>query len=204
MAELVTVEELASHLRISDAQLGRDLTLQGLLTSILAGVKDAFERSCNREGVPFQDAQSNREEIHDGSGSATLFLDYAPAAIDSIAIGPDEDEPDEELDPTDADVVRWVPGSRELQRVAGYWGEKGVKAAVRITYDSQADLPGLAKQAVLRACAIIYRQLGSEDVVSESQAGYSRTLQQLESPSATMGDPIWRLGVEKFTRHAAI
>jgi len=181
VADLVELDDFKDFLGITDS------AQDDLLSVILDGLEDLFESECGRRSRPFSDALVGRVEVLDGTGTAKLFLDYPIAALTSIALGADPSEPDETLDPTDFEVVAWTVGRLCIRRVDGCtWGCRGVPNIVRVTYDTQADLPTTAAIAVRRVAATVYRQLGAEDLKSERTSTFSRDLAK-----AAEEDPIW-------------
>lgn len=161
------------------------------LGTLLDAVEDLFEAECGRRDRPFRAAQAARVELHDGTGTDVLYLQYPPSAITTIAIGVDVADPDETIVPSDLQVLSWRVGYARLVRVdGGTWGERGAPNVVRVTYDAQADLPTPPKLAIKRVVAAVYRQMGAEDVKSERTSSFSRDLADVAA-----GDPIWQLAV---------
>jgi hypothetical protein len=162
-----------------------------LVDSLLTMVEDMLERACGRAGRPFSAALTNRIETHDGTDDTGVDLDYPIASVAEILLGVDADNPTETLDPDDLTVVTFGAGRRRLTRTdCGVFGTRGRPRYVQVTYTTQADLPSIAKLAVMRATASIYRQRGSEDAKSETIGGdFSHTLASLEE------DPIWKAAV---------
>lgn len=166
-----------------------------LYTQLIDQVQAIFEAECNRHERPFAGVQAARTEIHDGTGSAELFLEYPAAAITSIVIGRDFSDPTETLDPADGDEIVWAVGSRQVSRVdGGTFSTAGTRRIVRVIYNASADLPRAAKSAVLAGCKVLVSRLGSEGVASERIGGYQ--IDYASFVTADMGnDPIWKLGV---------
>lgn len=190
MSDLVEVTDMQDYLGVSHST---DTTVIG---SLLTSVEDALERACDRVDRPFQDAETNRTEVHDGEETDTLWLDYPIEYVSSITLGLDVNDPDEELNPDDLTVVVWGEGRRKLQRVDGNTFGPCYPRYVTIEYDAQADLPAVAKLAVMRGTAMLYRQRGSEDAVghNESLGDYSHTLAKIKE------DDIWQMAVEQCAR----
>lgn len=187
MADLVSAPEMLAFLGNPE---GVDRTL---LESILDGVEDSFEAACNRRERPFQEAPDvDRLEVRDGTGTASLFLDYPIESLTSITLGRSAASPDETLDTNDVDVLVYEAGSRRIMRTdGGTFGCVGSPRYVRVTYRPQADLPYLAALAVKRATATIFRQLGSEDSTSERLGTFSRELLEVFGEN----DSVWRAAV---------
>lgn len=185
MADLVELDDFKTFLQVSGS--GDDALLQLLLDAL----EELFESECGRSETPFQAAADARLEVHDGTGSATLYLDYPIEDITSIVIGADVDDPDETLDPDDVAVVSWRAGRRRLVRVDGEtWGAAGVPNCVHVTYDTLDELPATAALAIQRVGAAVYRQIGSEDVTGDRTGSYSKELAKVAE-----SDPIWQLAV---------
>jgi hypothetical protein len=158
--DLVSLADLQTFLSVS----GDD----ALLTDLLEHLEALFESETGRAGMPFQDAANDQAEVHDGTGSAHLYLNYPISNIDSVKIGYDESDPIETLDPTDVDELTYTVGHRRLSRTdGGTFGLAGKPRSVHVQYDTQADLPEDAQLAIKRAVAQVYRQRGSEDATFE-------------------------------------
>jgi hypothetical protein len=185
-----------------------------LIQSLADSVESLFLVQCGRTARPFATAATGVAEVKNGTSHAMLMMDYPIASISAITIGVDASNPEETLTPTDVNSVVFTTGQRALWRTdGGVWRQRlalqsysltdsyGVAAAptlyprvVHVTYSHDADAPDLAKLAVKRAVASVYRQIGSEDAKSETLPdGYSRTLADVSS------DPIWKMAVESVT-----
>ena len=185
-AVLVTLEDLQAYLGIdTDAEL-----LQALLDEVEA----LLVAACDRQDRPFAAAaEAARTEIHDGTGTATLWLDYPASAADtvtSLVIGRDAEDPDETVDVSDIFVRA---GSRQLRRTdGGRFGCVDDPGVVHVTYTAAADLPADAALAVKRVVAAIYWQRGSEGTSTERVGGYSAELSAVAA-----SDPVWRAAVDR-------
>lgn len=154
-------------------------------------IEALFLTQCGRRDRPFRAAQSARVEVHDGTGSRALVLQYPVAAVTSVLIGADPLTPDETLAVADVKVLRWAAGSATLRRVdGGTFGVAGDPRTVHVTYNAQADLPLDAQLAILRVVAACYRQRGSEDASSERMGGYSGDLARVAE-----SEPTWQMAV---------
>jgi hypothetical protein len=188
-AVLVTADDLQAHLGLG-AEADQEL-LQGLADAVEA----MFLQACGRAARPFLAAAENgRVELHDGTGSGSLWLDYpaaSAAAVTSLTIGADHDDPDETLT---ADDLVVVTGSREVRRLDGCWGAGfgalDAPARVRVTYDAAAEAPVDAKLAITRVAAAIYLQRGSEGARSERTGAV-----QTDWAAIAAGDPVWQAAV---------
>lgn len=192
MSDLVSLPEARSF-------LGNPPTEDdALIEALLNDTEGLLESHCNRSERPFSPVIASRTEVRDGTGSAYLFLDYPIGDVTSIKLGYDAIDPDETLDPDDLEVVTWAVGSRRIARVdGGKFGCADRSRYVHITYATQADLPEMAKLAVKRVTALIYRQRGAEDATEENIGGYSRVLAKFGRDF--MGDdPIWKLAVQSL------
>jgi hypothetical protein len=91
-------------------------------------------------------------------------------------------------------------GSRIITRTdGGKFGTVGQPRYIQVVYDHQGNLPEDAKIAIKRACALIYRQRGSEDVATETVDGfYSRDMARF-GRDFVGDDPIWRMAVAANT-----
>lgn len=168
MPVLVSAEEMQDFLG------GVDASGQVVLTPILESVEAAFVAACGRQGAPFAAAITGRVERHRGTGTSILHLDYPIATVTTVTLGYDVSEPDETLDPSDTDVLVWEAGKHVLQRVdGGRFGRFGEPGYVHVTYDTAADLPADAKEAIKRRTAEIFRRRGSEGSATESASGFN-------------------------------
>ena len=185
MAELVALADLQTFLGIT---AGTD---DALLTSMTAQVKALLEADCGRSEAPFQDAQTNRVEVKDGTGQPGIWLDYPLATVSEVLLGQNFTAPDETLAVADPTVLLVTAGQRRLvRRDGGTFGEAGEAGIVRVTYTTQADLPKVASLAVMRGVAAIYRQRGSEDAKTERVGGYETELAEL-----LRSDGVWQEAV---------
>jgi hypothetical protein len=190
LPDLVSLADVQTFLGIS----GDD----ALLTDLLEHLEALFESETGRTGKPFQAAASDRAEVHDGTGSADLFLEYPISNIDSVKLGYDSSDPDETLDPTDVDELTYAAGHRKISRTdGGTFGLAGSPRFVHVQYDTQADLPEDAQLAIKRAVAQVYRQRGSEDSTFEmfGQGQYQRRLSNIVAD-----DPLWQRAVAAHRR----
>jgi hypothetical protein len=185
VADLVTLADFKTFLQ--DPPTGQDPLLQ----LVLDAAEELLEAECGRQERPFQAEQSDRVEIHDGTGSSVLFLHYPIDDISSIKIGADPADPDEDLDPADVAIVSWRAGRTRLTRVDdGVWGCRGTPNVVHVTYDTQDDLPLRAALAIQRVAAATVRRLGSEELRAERTATFSRDFITDQND-----DPIWQQAV---------
>lgn len=148
-----------------------------LLERILAQVELQFLRATNRLGRPFQDAQSARVEVQDGTGSGFLFTDYPIAAL-TVPITLGYASPwDESLDPSDASVLQFLEGGRRVARVdGGIFGALDRPGYVRITYDAAADKPEDVKLLFKRFAGAIYHESNTDEASSERRLGGNEDL----------------------------
>lgn len=172
--ELLTLEELQRHLGDQVAEDGE------LLDRIRLQAISEFVRDCHREHRPFQDAESGRVEVRDGTGTREVWVDYPVGALTALTLGRTA-TPDETLDVSDPEVISWKEGDRRIVRVdGGVFGCKGSPNYVRVTYDAQADLPVDAANAVKRRAAAYWRESGTGEATAERRLG---GLEDLPLPS---------------------
>jgi len=179
-----------------DAWLGGAVTAENTLRQdILDRVQARLERECGRSGIPFVDAQSARTEVRDGTGSCELYLDYPVSVLTSITLGFDHTNPVETL--VVGDLI-YAAGSRRIVRVdGGRFGCFGAPRWVKVTYDTAADLPKDAADAVYQMAATEYRRRGSEEVRSETMGPYSVTYGDAGASTAT---DAWAAAVAAYMR----
>lgn len=179
---LVPVSEAMEYLGVEDAQ---ELPI---VEQLVDQVEALFLTQCGRRDRPFQAAESARVEVHDGTGTPLLFVQYPIAALISIVIGPDPLAPVETLTVGSVDVLRYAAGRTRLHRVdGGTFGTAGDPRVVHVTYDAQADLPLDAQLAILRVMAAVYRRRGSEEAGAERMGGFSA-----DFADAAESDPLWK------------
>lgn len=164
-ATLVTAAELAAHLGITDPG-------SSILDNLLEAVEDEFERTIGRAETPFR-ATGSLTEVFDGTGYNVLYLGYPVSTITSIKIGADSSDPDETLDFTDLDVLRYAVGSRRLVRMDGVFGCKGQPRVVHVAYTCASDLPKDAARAVKVVAGLRYMASGAENATSERLGNWS-------------------------------
>jgi hypothetical protein len=194
------VSDLATLAEFEEWLGGTVVAEATLRQAILDQAEALFEAACGRAHAPFAAADTGREETLTGTGAPSIFLDYPIDDVTEVLLGFDPANPDETLDPTDPAVLVWEEGGTRLTRVdGGKFGCLGDPAFVRVTYDTQAELPDDAKLAVLRMAATLYRGRGSEEVKSETMGPYSVTY-ALSSAAAT--DPVWQTAVNAHARIA--
>lgn len=186
---LVSVERLADWL---GEQFPEPLRQSGgLLEGLLMDLEAMLLADCGRQTRPFQAAQTGRVELRDGTGSATLWLDYPVAALTSLTLGEDHGAPVEAVTVDDPTILLVQVGSRRLvRRDGGRFGGKGQPGVVRVVYDAQADQPRLAALAILEVAAQFYRRRGSEETTSYREGGFSAELAPAKATS-----PAWQTAV---------
>lgn len=188
MPVLVTVSELKTYL--GDAPAASD---DVLLTQLIDDVEAVFASDCCRALSSFRAAGTARTEVHDGTGSPDLYLDYPVSVLTSVTLGYDASVPDETLTITDKLVLVYSAGERRLSRTDdGMFGRVGQRRYVRVVYDFGADLPGNAALAIKSVAAMAYRRRGSEAEKSETVGSfYSHTM--VDDIAST--DPYWTTAV---------
>lgn len=188
MAALVTLTELKTYL--GDAPASADDTL---LQALLDHVQALFETETGRQVVGYIAAGSGRTEVHDGTGSRELYLDYPIVTLTSVKLGYDPASPDETLTISDKNVLVYGTGARRITRTdGGQFGRAGQPRYVQIVYDHAGDLPESAKLAIKSVASSAYRRRGSEELQSETVGNfYSRTMLE----EVATADPFWQLGV---------
>lgn len=179
---IVTVAALSAHLGFDTEDTERD----NLLEQILAQVEAAFLAACGRTDRPFAavDGTVDLVEVHDGTGTAWLFVGAPVKSLTSIVIGTDPESPVETIDPS---VLLWSIGSTTIRRKdGGTFGAIDAIGVVQCTYTPAADAPTDVQYAVLRAAATVFLQRGAEDARIESEGGVRTEL------SNAFEDPSWR------------
>lgn len=194
MGVLVSLAELKSYL--GDAPASAD---DALLTQLIADVEARFASETGRTIDSFTDSD-NRLEVHDGTGTADLYLDYAieEEGLGSVLLGYDTTAPDETLDVGDRAVLVYGAGSRRITRVdGGVFGRCGLRRCVTVEYVRQGDLAPDAALAIKSVAAMAYRRRGSEAEKSETLGSfYSHTM----VTDAATDDPFWRAAVASNAR----
>jgi hypothetical protein len=190
---LVTLAELKTYL--GDAPASSDDTLLG---GLIDDVEALFASETGRALSTFQAAGSARTEVHDGTGSSVLWLDYPIVTLTSVKLGYDASVPDETLTIADKNVLVYAAGERRLMRTdGGRFGRAGQPRYVQVVYDFGADLPDSANLAIKSVVATAYRRRGSEAEKSETLGSfYSHTM--VDDVAAV--DPFWAMGVDASRR----
>lgn len=188
MPVLVTLPELKTYL--GDAPDAAD---DVLLTQCIDDVEALFAGDCGRALSSFRAAGLARTEVHDGTGSPDLYLDYPVSVLTSVVLGYNASTPDETLAIADPLVLVYSVGDRRLSRTDdGTFGRVGQRRYVRVVYDFGADLPENAALAIKSVAAMAYRRRGSEAEKSETVGSfYSHTLVN----DAAADDPYWTTAV---------
>jgi len=187
MSDLVSLADQKVFLEIPVATTGDD----DLITDLLEHAEDLLESDAGRTETPFKASAAAQTEVHEGTGTRDLYLNYPISDITSISLGLDNSDFDETLDPDDPDEVVWGTGKRRISRVdGGRFGLPGRPRFITVVYDHQADLPEVAQLAIKRVVAQMYRQRGSEDATKETIGGYARDLSNLVET-----DPFWQRAV---------
>ena len=170
-------------------------SLDQLYEQVIERVQAAFEGACNRHERPFVGAQLGRTEVHDATGTDSLWLQYPIQILTSVVLGYDPALPDETLDIADKQVLVYGVGSRRLVRVDGKrFGFAGRPRYIHVAYAAEADLPAAAKAAVLAGSMLIVNRLGSEGVSAERIGAYSVDYTNIMGAEMA-NDPLWQLGV---------
>lgn len=189
---LLSVADLKIALNDTATSVDGDKRYERLIDDVQA----IFEAEVGRSRRPFAGAQTGRIEVHDGNGDVELLLDYPVGALTSVLVGADTAEPDETLDISDKQVLRYGVGQHRLMRVdGGVFGCDGDPRVVHVTYDAAADLPQKAKAAVIAGCKVLVARWGAEGVAAERIGAYSIDYANFVT-SDMANDPIWKMGVE--------
>ncbi len=194
MPDLVSYDDLKDYL-----QLPNDAN-ETAITALLERVEGSLEAACDREDLPFQTAEANRAEWHDGTGTIRLFTFYPISSLDSITLGRDSSNPDDTLDIADVDVVSFSAGGTRITRVdGGKFGAHRSPRYVLVTYDAAEFLPDDAKDAVMDVAAGRVRQFGAEGFKSFKLLDSGGSLRKLMSESDA-----WKLAVSRLNRHVLV
>lgn len=185
---LLTTEEVRDYAGIETD--GED----PMLSSLVARVEAAFHAAIGRTDRPFQEVENGRVEVHDGTGTDTLYLDYPIAALTTAVTLGYASPWDESLDPTDPEVLQFGAGSRRLSRVdGGTFGDLDRPRYVRVTYDAGADVPEDVKLAVLRMVKALYEESGRGEATAERQLAES---EGLPTVADVLTNDVWRAAIE--------
>lgn len=194
MANFVSLAELKDYL--GDAPESAD---DSLLTELLANVKALFESETGRDVGSYQAAGTGRTEVHDATGSSSLYLDYPVTLLTSVKLGFDPAVPDETLTVADKNVITYGSDSRRIARTDGGTFGRDQARYVQIVYNHSGDQPDSAKLAIKSVAATAYRRRGSEEVKSESVGSfYSYTMLD----TLATNDPFWQAAVDANRRMA--
>lgn len=170
-----------------------DTDASALLETLIDDVEALFLAACGRPDRAFGAADTGRVEVHDGTGSARLYLERDITALTSVKLGHDVTDPEETLDVADKTALAWQVGRNRLVRLDGRtFGTLGAPDFIQVTYDAAAELPRDAALAITRVVASVWRQLGSEDVTAERIGPYDATFR-----AACQGEPLWQMAVRQ-------
>jgi hypothetical protein len=191
MSDFVDLADLKTYL--GDAPASSD---DALLQDLLDEIEALFLNECGRSEST---APGDVVEVLDGTGTSELYLEFpiAEDGLTSIKLGYNV-----RLARRDARgqligaVLVYGEGSRVVRRTdGGTFGRGGEPRYVTVEYEHQGDEVIGAELAIKRACALVYRQRGSEDVADESVGSfYSRTMAKF-GRDFVGDDPIWRMAV---------
>lgn len=182
---LVELADLKTYLEIEDA------AEDALLTTIRDGVEALL---AERTGQKFGVAELALVETHDGTGTRVMYADKPIASLTSLQIKyGDAELPGNVLNLSIESDVKYRVGKRRIALNA-YRFPEGYNNIV-LTYDTVANKPALAVQAVKEACSAIYRRRGSEDARSEQIGNLTHVLLRSLDESV-----FWRQAVEALSR----
>lgn len=163
--KLVPLADLKSY-------VGAEDTEEGLLTTIRDGVEALLESQTNQV---FAVAATGLVETHDGTGTRVMYAKRPIADITSLEIKyGDAELPGNVVSLAISTDVRFRVGQRRIA-LYSYRFPEGYDNVV-LTYDTVANQPAIAVQAVKEACAAIYRRMGSEDALSEKVGNLTHVL----------------------------
>ncbi len=158
MADLTNLAEVKAFIGISD-QDDHD----AVLTQIMDAVETILE---SHTGQTFTSATTNiTDEAHDGNGKDVMYLDRAPTALTAaVKIGQDSSDADTTIDTGDIIVDQ---ANNRIIREGGLVFPRG-RRNIFVSYTPAANVPHLAKMAVIQGTAYIYRTRGREHIKGAS------------------------------------
>src|SRR5688500_11641290 len=115
MSALLTAAEVATELGITSPTQAQLAVLDAKITEVEA----LFLAECGRSDIPFQAAEPGRVELHNGTGTHRLELDYKVSDVTSVTLGADLTALDETLDVDDTNVLIWTVGKHVMVRTDG-------------------------------------------------------------------------------------
>jgi hypothetical protein len=164
---------------------------------LLEQITKLFEIQCGRDAAPFAGALTNRTEIHEAfSGATRIWLDYPISTVTSIALGRDVNAPDETLSPTDATLVVWRVGGRDLIRTDGGVWRRNYPRWVKVVYNTLAYFPADVKPGIKRVVATVYQGRGKEGFTSVTRGSRSWTVAE----QAALQDEFWQSALRNHGR----
>lgn len=167
MPGLLTDDEVYEYLDIDRATDDPN----GVALSIRDAVENHLETLTSRTFGPSVEIV---DEVTNGEGTRKVFTKHPIESITSINIRYGVYEEPEYYGIDILDGVSFRDGERRIySRNVPF--PRGVDN-VYITYDTKADLPELAKQAVREAVAATFRKIGSEDNRSERVGTYTHVM----------------------------
>jgi hypothetical protein len=162
--KLVPLADLSEYVEAPE-----DGSHDALLTTIRDAVESLLESQTNQE---FGVAEYDREEIHDGTGTNTIYARRPIGDITDITLTYGETDSLTTLSITN--TAKFRVGKRRIKTLY-YIFPEGPDNII-LTYDALANQPALAVQAVKEVCATLYRRIGSEDARSEDTGSFSHVL----------------------------
>lgn len=186
--KLVSLADLKAYIEdITDVD---DTSHDALLTGIRDAVESLLEKQTNQQ---FSVAAPNLVETHDGTGTRILYARRPIANIDALQIKyGDAELPGNVVDLSISTDVRYRVGQRRIA-LRTYRFPTGYNNVV-LTYDTEANQPAIAIQAVKEACTALYRRRGSEDARSEQVGNLTHVLLRNLDESI-----FWKKAVESLT-----
>jgi hypothetical protein len=181
--KLVSLNEVKEHL---------DLDLEDQVPDRrLSSIRDAVEALlAEQTGKVFGPAEAAIVEDIDGTDTQSIWTTRPIGELTSIEINDGYAESDAYVTPLDVTQDCRVDNQRRI-RTRSWRFPCGVKN-IRVTYDSDAYQPAIAKEAVLELIAIIWRRRGSEEARSEQLGTFTHVFMRDVMKESTM----WRLAVD--------
>ena len=170
-----------------------------LTTAALDSAEAMFEAECGRV---FFGPKNARVEVHDGTGSYLLYLEFPVNALTSVKLGYNPSLPDETLPVNDKSLLNWAVGSDRLMRLDGRFGWFRQPNYVQVTYDSQSNITDSARAAVKAAGKLIYN--GALGGTGERVGAYSVDQAGGILKTALETNDVWQIGVAANRSYRAI
>lgn len=181
--KLVSLNDVKDHIGLDLEDQEPDL--------ILARWRSAAEELLEQQtGQTFGAAEAAVVEDIDGYGTQTIWTKRRIGELTSIEINDGYSEPATFITPLDITQDVRIEHQRRI-RSRSYRFPCGIQN-IRVTFDSDANQPELAKAAILELVSILWKRRGSEEARSEQLGTFTHVFLR----DVTKESNMWRMAIE--------